>query len=87
MKDTDFDVEELESQRTAVVRLGEDPTLDTVYRIAAKRLSHDPWRLRKFIAELGYRDGETYEQRRRRLFEFYEELYAMPKKFRRDRDQ
>lgn len=87
MKDTDFDVEELESQARAVVRLGEDPTVDTVYRIAAKRLSHDPWRLRKFIAELGYKDGETCDQRGRRLYEFYEELYATPQRFRKDTGQ
>jgi hypothetical protein len=73
----DFNPEEYENElKPGVVRLGEDPTVDTVMEAAEKRLSN-PIRLRIFADECRKRpEGETYMQRQRRLNQAREKLFA-----------
>lgn len=86
----DFNPEEYERENEAklgVVRLGDNPTVDTVMRVIEKRVSN-PVCLRLFAEEARKRiKGETYHQRQRRLNACREKLFATNERYRRDLDQ
>ncbi len=94
--DTSFDVDAFEADaaqqagaRKPVVRLGESPTVEKCLRIAERNLGYEPKKLREFARALAWQDGESRQDRRRRLIALYNRLFCPPRpaRWRKDTDE